>query len=179
MYLDLNYESIILAEGSDRVSTYLLGYKAQEHYIGHTVPKCNNAVCKWLCAMETLLYFWWCAICPLHILGICPRSTCLCFSSSPRGGPTHWSVCVPAGALMTLAWLFFSSVGVVAARHCKSLVDKNRLFGLHYWFVVNKLKSMPHGFEFFILPICEPTSIRTHFYTIRFSFIRRDVFIKV
>lgn len=46
MYLDLYYESIILAEGSDRVSTYLLGYKAQEHYIGHTVPKGNNTVCK-------------------------------------------------------------------------------------------------------------------------------------
>lgn len=43
----------------------------------------------------------------------------------------------PPGSFMVIAWLFCSSVGIVVARHGKSLMGSKLLCNLKYWFVVS------------------------------------------
>ncbi|WAR07048.1 FRRS1-like protein, partial [Mya arenaria] len=42
------------------------------------------------------------------------------------------------GALMTVAWLFFSSVGIVVARHCKSILEHKLLLKHKSWFLAHR-----------------------------------------
>ena len=38
---------------------------------------------------------------------------------------------------MLIAWVFLSSVGVVAARHCKHMLESKLFFKVKLWFQVN------------------------------------------
>ena len=40
------------------------------------------------------------------------------------------------GIMMTLAWVFCCTVGVVVARYNKDMVPEKKLFGTKYWFQV-------------------------------------------
>ena len=49
---------------------------------------------------------------------------------------------------MVIAWVFFSSVGVLVARHCKSLVESETMCGVKYWFVVRIFWCVRFGMTF-------------------------------
>ncbi|KAH3700903.1 hypothetical protein DPMN_075884, partial [Dreissena polymorpha] len=59
--------------------------------------------------------------------------------SVPVAGNTSSSLAIQLHAsLMVIAWVFFSSVGVLVARHCKSLVESETMCGVKYWFVIHR-----------------------------------------
>ncbi|XP_052239128.1 ferric-chelate reductase 1-like isoform X2 [Dreissena polymorpha] len=59
-------------------------------------------------------------------------------ASVPNTGDTTSSLVKLHASLMVIAWVFFSSVGVLVARHCKSLVESETMCGVKYWFAIHR-----------------------------------------
>ncbi|XP_045196161.2 ferric-chelate reductase 1-like isoform X10 [Mercenaria mercenaria] len=63
------------------------------------------------------------------------------------------------GSLMVLAWVLCSSVGVVVARHCKSMMQSKMLCGVRYWFAV-------HRTLMFVVVLCVVVAFVAIFYEV-------------
>lgn len=63
------------------------------------------------------------------------------------------------GSLMSLAWVLFSSIGIVVARHFKSMAQGNTLCDVRYWFMI-------HRTLMFIVLVCVIVAFVAVFYEV-------------